>query len=156
MLAFSSGDAARYLLAFFLLAVGLTLGWALVKLATVFARLASLIRGAEREILPVINKVGGSVERVNTQLDKLDTVTDSAVGAVAAVDQAVRTVSFGVRRPVEKLVGLSSGLSHGWAALRSRRDWRGAVQSAREASARREADFEEELAAREAGRPPAG
>ena len=156
MLAFSSGDAARYLLAFFLLAVGLTLGWALVKLATVFARLASLIRGAEREILPVINKVGGSVERVNTQLDKLDTVTDSAVGAVAAVDQAVRTVSFGVRRPVEKLVGFSSGLSHGWATLRSRRDWRGAVQSAREASARREADFEEELAAREAGRPPAG
>jgi len=156
MLAFSSGDAARYLLAFFLLAVGLTLGWALVKLATVFARLASLIRGAEREILPVINKVGGSVDRVNSQLDKLDTVTESAVDAVAAVDQAVRTVSFGVRRPVEKLVGLSSGLSHGWATLRSRRDWRGAVQSAREASARRKADFEEELAAREAGRPPAG
>ena len=140
MLAFSSGDAARYLLAFFLLAVGLTLGWALVKLATVFARLASLIRGAEREILPVINKVGGSVERVNSQLDKLDTVTESAVDAVAAVDQAVRTVSFGVRRPVEKLVGLSSGLSHGWATLRSRRDWRGAVQSAREASARRKAE----------------
>ena len=53
MLAFSSGDAARYLLAFFLLAVGLTLGWALVKLAAVFGRLASLIRGAENEILPV-------------------------------------------------------------------------------------------------------
>ena len=154
MLAFSSGDAARYLLAFFLLAVGLTLGWALVKLATVFARLASLIRGAEREILPVINKVGGSVERVNTQLDKLDTVTDSAVDAVGAVDQAVRTVSFGVRRPVEKLVGLSSGLSHGWATLRSRRDWRGAVQSGREAAARREAYFEDELAAHGVGRAP--
>jgi len=145
MLAFSSGDAARYLLAFFLLAVGLSLGWALLKLATVFGRLASLIRGAEREVLPVINKVGGSVDRVNSQLDKLDTVTDSAVDAVGAVDQAVRTVSFGVRRPVEKLVGLSSGVSHGWATLRSRRDWRGAVQSAKEASARREADLEEEL-----------
>jgi hypothetical protein len=155
MLAFTSGDAARYLLAFFLLAVGLTLGWALVKLAAVFGRLASLLRGAEREILPVINKVGGSVDRVNSQLDKLDTVTDSAVDAVGAVDQAVRTVSFGVRRPVEKLVGISSGLSHGWATLRSRRDWRSAVQSGKEAAARREFDFEEELAARGGDRPPA-
>lgn len=145
MLAFSSGDAARYLLAFFLLAVGLTLGWALLKLATVFGRLASLIRGAEREVLPVISKVGGSVDRVNSQLDKLDTVTDSAVDAAGAVDHAVRTVSFGVRRPVEKIVGVSSGVSHGWATLRSRRDWRAAVQSAKEASARREADLEEEL-----------
>jgi hypothetical protein len=156
MLAFSSGDAARYLLAFFLLATGLTLGWALLKLASVFARLASLIRGAEREVLPVINKVGDSVDRVNSQLDKLDTVTDSAVDAANALDQAVRTVSFGVRRPVEKLVGLSSGVSHGWATLRSRRDWRSALQSARDASARREADLEEELRGSRGASKPAG
>lgn len=145
MLAFTSGDAARYLLAFFLLAAGLGLGWALLTLATVFSRLASLIRGTERELLPVINKVGGSVDRVNSQLDKLDAVTTSAVDAVDAVDQAIRTVSFGVRRPVEKLAGVSSGLSHGWAALRAQRGWRGAVATAKEAAARREADLEEEL-----------
>ncbi len=121
-----------------------------------FARLASLIRGTEREILPVINKVGGSVDRVNSQLDKLDTVTDSAVDAVDAVDQAIRTVSFGVRRPVEKLAGISSGLSHGWAALRAQRDWRGAVATAKEASARREADLEEELHGGTPGAPSAG
>ena len=143
--AFSSGDAARYLLAFFLLVVGLGLGWALLRLAATFGRISSFIRGTERELLPVINKVGASVDRVNAQLDKLDHATDSAIEAVDAVDQAVRTVSFAVKRPVQKLAGLSSGVSHGWATLRARRDWRTAVQSARDASARREADLDDEL-----------
>jgi uncharacterized protein YoxC len=143
--AFSSGDAVRYLLAFFLLVVGLGLGWALIALASTFARLASFIRGIESEVLPVINKVGGSLDRVNTQLDKLDQATDSALDAVAAVDQVVRTLSISVRRPVEKLVGLSSGVSHGFATLRAKRDWRSALRSAKEASERREADFAEEL-----------
>ncbi len=145
LVAFSSGDAARYLLAFFLLVVGLGLGWALYRLAATFGQISSFIRGTERELLPVINKVGESVDRVNTQLDKLDHATDRAIDAVDAVDQAVRTVSFAVKRPVQKLAGLSSGVSHGWATLRARRDWRGAVQSAKEASARREADLDDEL-----------
>ncbi len=67
----------------------------------------------------MINKVGGSVDRVNAQLDKLDQATDSAVDAVEAVDEAVRTVSFAVKRPVQKLAGFSAGVSHGWASLRS-------------------------------------
>ena len=107
VVAFSFGDLADLALAVFLVAVGLGLGWAFLRLAVTFDRLSSLIRGAEREVLPVINKVGGSVDRVNAQLDKLDTATDSAVDAVEAVDEAVRTVSFAVKRPVQKLAGLS-------------------------------------------------
>jgi hypothetical protein len=95
--------------------------------------------------LPVISKVGGSVDRVNAQLDKLDQVTDSAVGAVGAVDEAVRAASFAVKTPVRKIAGFSAGVSHGFATLRARRSWRGAVDSARAAAARREADLDEEL-----------
>jgi hypothetical protein len=132
-------------LAFFLVAVGLGLGWMFFRLAVTFDRLSSFIRGTERELLPVITKVGGSVDRVNTQLDKLDQATDSAVDAVDAVDEAVRAASFAVKRPVQKLAGISAGAAHGWASLRTRRSWREAVASAKEASARREADLEEEL-----------
>jgi len=106
-----------------------------------------LIRGTEREVLPVINKVGGSVDRVNAQLDKLDTATDSAVDAVGAVDEAVRSVSFAVKRPVQKLAGFSAGVSHGWASLRARRGFSASMADAKEASARRERDLEEELKA---------
>ncbi len=145
--AFSYGDVARLALALFLVVVGLALGWAFLRLAVTFDRLSSLIRGTEREVLPVINKVGGSVDRVNTQLDKLDTATTSAVDAVEAVDEAVRTVSFAVKRPVQKLAGVSAGVSHGWASLRTRRSWHDAVEEGKEAAARRERDLEEELKA---------
>ena len=125
MLAFTASDAAWIGLAVFLIAVGLALGWALVRLAATFGRLSSFIRGTERELLPVIGKVGGSVDRVNAELDKLGQASDSAVDAVESVDQAVRAVSFAVKRPVQKLTGLAAGVSHGWASLRMRRDWRG-------------------------------
>jgi uncharacterized protein YoxC len=145
VVAFSFGDLADLALAVFLVAVGLGLSWAFLRLAVTFDRLSSLIRGAEREVLPVINKVGGSVDRVNVQLDKLDTATDSAVDAVEAVDEAVRAVSFAVKRPVQKLTGLSAGMSHGWASFKSRRNWRDAVAEAKDAAGRRERDLDEEL-----------
>jgi hypothetical protein len=151
VVAFSFGDLASLALAIFLVAAGIGLGWAFLRLAVTFDRLSSLIRGAEREVLPVINKVGGSVDRVNAQLDKLDTATDSAVDAVVAVDEAVRSVSYAVKTPVQKLAGLSAGVSHGWASLRTRRNWREAVDEAQAAAARRERDLDEELKASRSG-----
>ena len=145
MLATTSSDWVNYLLAVFLLITGLTLGFALYKLADVFARLASFIRGAEREMMPVIHSAGGTVDRVNAQLDQIEPATASAVDAVEAVDEAVRAVSFAVKRPIEKVVGLSAGASHGWATFKAKRSVGGAMRSAKEAAARREVDFEDEL-----------
>jgi hypothetical protein len=145
VLAFSSADVAYVALAVFLVLAGLALAWALLRLAVTLDRLSALIRGAEREVLPVISKVGGSVDRVNAQLDKLDKATDSAVDAVAAADEALRSISFAVKRPVQKLVGLSAGISHGWSSLKTQRSWRGAVDEAKAAAARRERDLEDEL-----------
>jgi uncharacterized protein YoxC len=153
VVAFSFGDLADLALAVFLLAVGIGLAWAFLRLAVTFDRLSSLIRGAEREVLPVINKVGGSVDRVNAQLDKLDTATTSAVDAVEAVDEAVRSVSFAVKRPVQKLAGLSAGVSHGWSSLRTKRSWGDAVGEAKAAAARRERDLEDDLKAHHASGP---
>ena len=148
VVAFSSGDLAYVALAVFLIAIGLAAAWAFLRLAVTFDRLSSLIRGTEQEVLPVINKVGGSVDRVNVQLDKLDTATDSAVDAVDAADEAVRAVSFAVKRPVQKLAGFSAGVSHGWASLKSRRSWNAAVAEGKAAADRRERDLDEELKAK--------
>ena len=145
LVAFSAGDAAYLALAVFLVATGLAIAFAFIRLAGTFARLSSLIRGTEQTLLPVITKVGGSVDRVNGELDKLGQATVSAVDAVEAADEAVRTVSFAVKRPIQKAVGLTTGLTYGWASLRARRDVRVAVEAAKEAAARREADLEEEL-----------
>jgi uncharacterized protein YoxC len=151
LLAASAGDVANYALAVFLLATGFGLAYAFVRLGGTFARLSSFIRGTERELLPVIHKVGESVDKVNGQLDKVDQVTDSAVDMADSADTAVRAVSMAITRPVQKISGLAAGLTHGVAALKARRGFGDAVQSAKEAAARRERDLEEELRAADRG-----
>lgn len=134
----------------FLLAVGLALAYALLRLGGTFARLSAFIKGAQDEVLPVINKVGGTVDHVNGQLGKVDVITDSAVDAVNSVDTAIRAASLAITRPVTKLSGIAAGLSYGFADLRAHRNWRAAVQAGKEAAARREEELADEL--REAGR----
>jgi uncharacterized protein YoxC len=143
--AFTWGDLWRLALAVFLLAVGLSSAYLLVRLGGTVARLSSLIRGTESKLLPVIEKVGGSVDRVNGQLDKVDRITDSAVDAADSVDTAVRAVSMAVTKPVQKVSGFAAGLSYGAADFKTRRDWRHAVQAGKDAAARREQELSEEL-----------
>jgi len=151
LLAASAGDIASYALAAFLVAVGAGLAYAFFRLGGTFARLSSFIKGTERELLPVIHKVGESVDKVNGQLDKVDQVTDSAVDMADSADTAVRAVSMAITRPVQKISGLAAGLTHGAATLKARRSFSEAVQSAKEAAARRERDLEEELRAADRG-----
>jgi uncharacterized protein YoxC len=143
--AFTWGDLWRLALAVFLLATGLAFALLLVRLAGTVGRLSSFIRGAEESVLPVITKVGGSVDRVNSQLDKVDRITDSAVDAADSVDTAVRAVSMAVTKPVQKVSGLAAGLSYGAADFKAGRDWRHAVEAGKEAAARREQALSEEL-----------
>jgi len=152
-LAFTAGDAAYLALAVFLLAVGLGLGYAFLRLGGTLGRLSSFIKGVQDEVLPVINKVGGTVDRVNAQLEKVDVVTDSAVDAADSVDTAIRAVSFAIQRPVQKVSGLAAGITYGFADFRAHRNWRAAVEAGREASARRQHELAEEL--RLAGSEPA-
>jgi uncharacterized protein YoxC len=143
--AFTWGDLWRLALAIFLLAVGLALAYLLVRLGGTVGRLTSLIKGAEEAVLPVITKVGGSVDRVNGQLDKVDRITDSAVDAADSVDTAVRAVSMAVARPVQKVSGFAAGISYGAADFKTRRDWRHAVQAGKDAAVRREQELADEL-----------
>jgi uncharacterized protein YoxC len=149
-LAFSFSDLAYVALSIFLIAVGLALAYAFLRLGGTLSRLSAFIKGTQDEVLPVINKVGGSVDRVNSQLDKVDVMTDSAVDAVDSMDTAVRAVTLAITRPVQKLSGLAAGVTYGAAELRARRDWRSAVEAGKAAAVRREQELAEEL--RDAGR----
>jgi uncharacterized protein YoxC len=152
-LAYAWSDVAYAALSVFLVAVGLSLAYAFVRLGGTLARLSAFIKGAEDELLPVINKVGGTVDRVNGQLDKVDQMTDSAVDAVQSVDSAVRAVSFAITTPVRKISSLAAGLTHGAAELRASRDWRSAVTAGKDAAERRGRELDEELREAEGTRP---
>ena len=145
VLSSTAGDVLDYALAIFFLVVGAALAYMLVRLGGTFARLSAFIKGTERDLLPVFVKSGGTVDRVNDQLDKLDVVTDSAVSMADSADTAVRAVSTAITTPVKKVSGVASGISHGFAALRARRNVGDAVTVAKEAAARRESELDEEL-----------
>ena len=158
-LASTSGDVLDYALSAFFIASGAGLAYMLVRMGGTFARLSSFIKGSERDLLPVIVKAGGTVDRVNDQLDKLDTVTDSAVAMADNADTAVRAVSTAITTPVKKVSGLAAGISHGLSAFRARRDAGEAVRVAKDAASRRESELDEELRtageAEPEGPPPA-
>ncbi len=142
---FTWGDLAYLALSIFLLALGIAGAYALWRLGGTFQRLSSLISGTEREVLPVVEKVGGTVDRVNAELDKVGVMTDSAVDAVDSADTAVRAVSFAVTNPVKKVSGFVTGLSYGASTLAKQRDWRSAVKAGRDAAHQREQELSDEL-----------
>jgi uncharacterized protein YoxC len=141
----NSSDVWEIALAVFLLAVGFALAYLFVRMARTTDSVTDLIKGTEREVLPVIEKVGGSVDRINAQLDKVDQVTDSAVDTADSVDTAVRAVSMAITKPVQKVSGFAAGVSYGAADLKTKRGWKHAVQAGKEAAARREQELAEEL-----------
>jgi hypothetical protein len=149
VLAFSWGDFWRLGLGVFLLATGIAVGYAFLRLGETFGRISALIKGAQEELLPVINKVGGTVDRVNGQMDKVDTMSDSAVDAVESVDTAIRAVSMAITRPVQKVSGFATGVAFGFADFKAHRDFGAAVRAGKDAASRREIELAEEL--RDAG-----
>jgi uncharacterized protein YoxC len=142
---FTWSDLAYLALAVFLLIAGLAIAYGALRLGGTLRRASSLLQGTEKELLPVISKAGGTLDRVNQQLDKVDKITDSAVDAVTGVDSAVRTVTGAVTYPVSKLSALVAGVSHAASSLRARRDVREAVRTGKEEGARRERDLADEL-----------
>src|SRR3954471_20086750 len=138
-------DLAYLALAVFLLLAGLAIGYAALRLGGTLGRASSLIEGTEKELLPVISKLGGTVDRVNDQLDKVDQMTDSAVDAVSGVDTAVRTVTGAVAHPIKKISGLFAGARHTTSTVRTGGSWQDAVKTGKEEAARREEDIADEL-----------
>lgn len=144
-LAFEAIDALWIALSVFLVLVAVGLTYVLVRLGGTVGELTSYLKGLERETLPVINEAGGTLQRVNAQLDKADLVTDSAVDIADSVDTAVRAVTFAITRPVQKVSGLAEGIAHGLASLRVRKSPRRAYETGREAAERREQEIADEL-----------
>lgn len=143
--AFTTSDAVDVALVVFLVLIALTLGYAFFRIGSTLGQLSRTVRNAEEELLPVLNKVGGTLDRVNLQLDHVDAVTSRAASAVGAVDGVVRGLSGAVGTPIQKLTGLVAGVQHGASSLKTNRSWGEAVRTAKDAAARREADLQADL-----------
>jgi hypothetical protein len=144
-LAFEAIDVLWIALSVFFVLVALGLTYVLIRLGGTIGQSTSFLAGLEREVLPVINEAGGTLQRVNMQLDKADRVTDSAVDIAETADTAVRAVTLAITRPVQKISALAAGIAYGLSSLRTRKSPRRAYESGREAARRREEEIAESL-----------
>lgn len=135
---FTASDAAWVALAAFLVLTGVGLFYFFFRAGETLGQVTRTIEHTEVEALPVINKAGGTIDRVNRELDKVGVVTDSAVDATRAADSAVRTVSGAVSRPVLMLAGLMAGARAGVSSFAGGHNFAEAKQAAKDAAAARE------------------
>ena len=143
--AVTTNQALDIVLSLFLILTGLAIAYAFWRLGVLFSQLRDTVQHTEEEVLPVVRTSGGTLDRVNTELDKLDVMTDSAVDAVTAIDRAVRAVSTVVTAPIEALAGLAAAFRHGVSSLVAHRDVNEAVRTAKDSAQRRMTDLVEEL-----------
>ena len=143
--AVTTNQALDVVLSLFLILTGLAIAYAFWRLGVLFSQLRDTVQHTEEEVLPVVHKSGGTLDRVNTELDKLDVMTDSAVDAVTALDRAVRAVSTVVTAPIEALAGLAAAFRHGVSSLVAHRDVNEAVRTAKDSAQRRMTDLADEL-----------
>jgi hypothetical protein len=143
---FESIDVLWIVLSAFLVVIVVPLAILLVRLAGTATRLGRLLEGREESVPPLVTKTGGTVDRVNLQLDKVDLVTDSAVSAADSLDTTARAVSMVVVTPVQKLSAFAKGISHGSSALFAGEGFSTAVEAGKDAARRREQEIAEELA----------
>jgi uncharacterized protein YoxC len=142
---FTASDAAYIALAVFLVLVGVTLAYALWRLGALLNQTSKTVAHTEVELLPVLNKAGGTLDRVNTELDRADVVTEQAAEAVLALSRTVKAVNAVLAAPVRALAGAVEGIRYGFSSLRTSRDPGEAMEAARAAAARRRRDLDEEL-----------
>jgi hypothetical protein len=114
-------DVWRGALAFFLVVVGVGLGYLFWRLGNTFGRLTSAVGRITDEVVPILSRAQTTVDGVNLELERVDDIMQSAVSATKGAEKAVGTVSKAVTTPVKKASGLAAGIKEGMATLRSRR-----------------------------------
>src|SRR5215210_5342707 len=116
-----ASDAWRIALAIFLVLTAIGLLLVFLRLAGTFARVNTMLEQLTERLMPMLGQASVTLDHVNSELSKVEVITDSAVDATAKVDQTVRAVSLAIQKPVKAVAGVSAGVGHSLASFRSRR-----------------------------------
>jgi hypothetical protein len=94
--------------------------FALVALTKTLATLRLSIEELRRETLPVIDELQRTVTQANTDLERLDTLLDSATSVTNTVDSASHLAYLAFSNPIIKAIALATGTAKAAKAFRRR------------------------------------
>jgi len=98
----------------------LVLLWAVVALTRTLRKLSASLDEVQREALPAVLELRGTVKRADAELDRVDSLLGTAETISATVDSASRLAYLAFSNPVIKGLAFASGT--GRAARRLRRN----------------------------------
>ena len=94
--------------------------FALIALTKTLATLRLSIEELRRETLPVIDELQRTVTQANTDLERLDTLLDSATSVTNTVDSASQLAYLAFSNPIIKAIAFATGTAKAAKAFRRR------------------------------------
>jgi hypothetical protein len=91
-----------------------------VSLTRTLSTLRLSIEEMRRETLPVIDELQRTVSQANTDLERLDTLLDSATSVTSTVDSASQLAYLAFSNPVIKAIAFATGTARAAKAFRRR------------------------------------
>lgn len=114
-----SGAFMNIAIGVFFLLFGGGLLYVFIRLGSVLGRLTGILTDVNREITPLLTRVEGTLDGVNSELAKVDQITGSVAEMVKTAENATTAVEEAVSKPIKKVAGLASGVGRGLSSLLS-------------------------------------
>lgn len=126
LLALTGGDTALIVMAAFwgLLVLGLCV--VLLNTFRVLESTKMTIDAMREETVPLLREVKTSVEKTNREIDRVDTMLDSATQIVGRVEKLSGLVEEAAASPLVKVISLGAGLRKGFSKAKGARGSKGA------------------------------
>ena len=112
----------RYAAAIFFIAVAVGLVYALVRLGKTLKQAELLLGDVNNEVVPLLKQATETLDNVNEELVKLDTVMGTVVDVTEKVDATTRAMEAAVSMPAKKAAAFGAGVSQAFSSMLGRRD----------------------------------
>ena len=113
----TSSVVLRYAAAFFFVVVAVGILIALLRTAKVLKRVSTLLTDFDKEVMPLINKAGTTVDEVNNELARVNEITKVVVDMTQKAENVVGSVESVIAKPARMIAGLVAGLSQAIASF---------------------------------------
>ena len=112
----------RYAAAFFFVAVAIGLVFALIRLGRTLGKAEQMLDDVNTEVIPLLKQATETLDNVNDELEKFDTVMATVVDVTGKVDATTRAMEAAVSLPAKKAAAWGAGVSQAVSSLFGRHE----------------------------------
>jgi len=116
------GSIAAIVAASFWAILALFLAFMVFRLSVTLQATTMIIDDVRKETVPLLSEVTATVSSVNKELQRVDSMVESAGNIVKSVERVSAVVEQAVSSPLVKVIAFSAGAQRAVARMRKRKD----------------------------------